>query len=310
MASAWFATDFSLDSLTEMDTPVPAPGPGEVTIEVRAVGMNPTDYKGIVSGTDREKLPLPLGYEVSGVISAIGEGTWIASGEASVGDEVLAFRITGGYTTALTVPASKVFLKPHNLGFPEAANLLLAGATAAEMLHVTGVSAGETILVHGASGAVGVSLLQQAKLLAVRVIGTASEHNFDTVRRFGAEPVSYGEGLEERVRTLAPEGIAAALDCVGTDDAVDVSLALAADRGRIVSIAAAGRAKSDGFRAIGGTMPQSATFRDGIRAHLIQLAAEEKLVVPMAATFPFSDARKALELLAGTHPGGKLALIP
>jgi electron transfer flavoprotein alpha subunit len=103
---------------------------------------------------------------------------------------------------------------------------------------VTAAEPGETVLVHGASGAVGVSLLQQAALLGVRVVGTCSRRRFDEVRRFGGEPVPYGAGLEGRVREAARDGIVAALDCVGTDEAVDVSLAMVSERARVVTIAA------------------------------------------------------------------------
>jgi NADPH:quinone reductase-like Zn-dependent oxidoreductase len=203
-----------------------------------------------------------------------------------------------------------VFAKPASLAFGEAANLLLAGCTASEMLHVTGVGEGDTILVHGASGAVGVSVLQQAALLGATVVGTASETNFETVRRFGGEPVAYGDGLEERVRELTPDGVVAALDCVGTDEAVDVSLALVAARERIVTIAAAERAKAEGFRAIAGTMPASQAYRDSVRARLVRLGGERKLVVPIARTFRLAEALRATELLIGGHPGGKLVLEP
>ena len=311
MAQRWVAEDFGgLDVLRLVESEVQAPQQGEVTIEVRAAGVNPADAKHVAAGTDRSTLPLPIGYEVAGVISALGPDTEIASGGGAVGDEVLAFRVSGGYATALTVPARDVFAKPASLGFPEAANLLLAGATAAEMLDVTGVTAGDTVLLHGASGAVGVSVLQQARLLGVRVIGTASPGSFDVVRRFGGEPVRYGDGLADRVRELAPQGVVAALDAVGTDEAVDVSLALVRDRQRIVSIAAFGRAAQEGYRVIGGTMPASAAFRAAVRARLVQLAGAGDLVVPVARTFPLTEAREALQLLASGHPGGKLALIP
>jgi NADPH:quinone reductase-like Zn-dependent oxidoreductase len=309
-ARHWIATSFgNLDGLHEDTVEVPAPAHGEVTIDVKAVGMNPADFKMVLNGKDPALLPVSIGYEVAGVIVAAGPDTELEEGRR-VGDPVLAFRVPGGYTTRITVSADDVFAKPETLDFPEAANLLLAGATAAEMLHVTGVASGETILVHGASGAVGVSILQQAKLLGVRVVGTASQKSFDVVRRFGGDPVTYGEGLEDRVRDEAPEGIAAALDCVGTDEAIDVSLALVEDRGRIVTIAAPARAADDGFRAIGGAMPASKAFRDEVREHLVHLAAEGDLVVPMATTYPFAEAKAALEFLSGEHPGGKLALIP
>lgn len=309
-ANRWVAREFGgLDVLVFEEVDVPDPGPGEVTIEVRAAGMNPADFKHIVSG-DPSALPVPIGYEVAGVVSAIGAETRIASGAVATGDEVLAFRVSGGYASRLTVPARDVFAKPRNLGFPEAANLLLAGTTAAEMLHVTGAKAGETVLVHGASGAVGVSVIQQARLLGARVIGTASEGSFATLERFGAEPVVYGDGLERRVRELASAGVAAALDTVGTDEAVDVSLALVGDRDRIVTIAAPQRAYDEGFRVIAGRMPSSAVFRDGARPKLIELAGRGELVVPIARTFPLSGAIAALQLLKGGHPGGKLAIIP
>lgn len=309
MENAWVAEDFGgLDVFREVPVDAPDPGRGEVTIEVRASGMNPADYKHVAREGDRSLLPIRIGYEVAGVIRALGPDTSIASGGGAVGDEVLAFRISGGYATAVTVPASDVFAKPASLGFPEAANLLLAGTTAAETLHVVGVRAGETILVHGASGSVGASVLQQAREIGARVIGTSSEARFDDVRRFGGIPVAYGDGLEQRVLGAAPEGIAAAIDTVGTDEAIDVSLALVADRSRIVTIAS-GRAQAEGIVGIGGTMPASAAFRDEVRAHLIQLAGEGKLVVPIAQTFALDDALDALKLLSGQHPGGKLALL-
>jgi NADPH:quinone reductase len=290
---------------------VPAPGPGEVTIEVRAAGLNPVDFKlfSAARGGDPDALPLPVGLEVAGVLSAIGPETEIASGGGQVGDEVLAFRVTGGCSSALTVLAANVFAKPATLDFPEAANLMLVGGTATDLLRVVPAREGTTVVIHGASGAVGVSLLQQLAPVGVRAIGTASEANFDEVMRFGGEPVTYGDGLEGRLRELAPEGFDAAYDCVGTDEAVDVSLALV-DRTRLVTIAAAGRAGEEGFEVVGAARPDSAAFRDSNRASLVAMAARGELVVPVSHTYPLDQAAAALSLLAGEHPGGKLALIP
>lgn len=311
VAKRWVAQDYGdLDVLELVQEELPPPGPGEVVIEVRAAGMNPADYKHIAAGTDRAALPIPIGYEVSGVVAELGPDTTLASGGGAVGDPVLAFRIRGGYADRVLVPAADVFAKPTALTHPQAANLFLAGTTAAEMLNVTGVVAGDTIVLHGASGAVGVSVLQQARALGVRVVGTAGEHSLDVVRRFGGLPVVYGPGLEDRLRAQAPGGFAAALDAVGTDEAIDTSLALVPDRSRIVSIAAFGRVEAEGYQVIGGTMPDSARFRDAVRPRLLELAAGGQLVVPMARTFPLTEAKAALELLRGGHPGGKLALLP
>ncbi len=307
-AHHWIATrPGGLDVFELVPADVPSPGPGEVTIAVRAAGVNPADFKHVASGDFSE--PIAVGFEVSGVVSELGPDTQLASGGGAPGDEVLAFRVSGGYASELTVPAADVFAKPAGVEHAAAANLLLAGTTAAEMLDVTGAAAGDTVVVHGASGAVGVSVLQQARLLDVRVIGTASTGSFDTVREFGAAPVAYGDGLESRLRELAPEGFAAALDCVGTDEAVDVSLALVEDRDRIVTIAAFQRAEAEGIRVIGGAMPASAAFRDGARARLIALAGEGKLEVPVARTYALEQAKEALAFLQDGHPGGKLALL-
>jgi NADPH:quinone reductase len=310
MAQHWIATrPGGLDVFILEEYDVPPPRQGEVTIAVRAAGMNPADAKHVAHG-DAADFPQPIGYEVAGVVSAVGPDTRTGSGPVALGDEVLAFRISGGWATEVTVAARDVFAKPASVSFGEAANLLLAGCTASEMLHVTGVGEGDRILVHGASGAVGVSVLQQAALVGARVVGTAAEGRFDVVRRYGGIPVVYGDGLEERVREAAPDGVVAALDCVGTDEAVDVSLALVPDRGRIVTIAAVGRARADRFTAIGGAMPTSKEYRDSVRADLVRLAGEGRLEVPVARTFPLADALEAAELLMGQHPGGKLVLEP
>jgi len=291
------------------DTTAPDPQQGEVTIRVHAAGMNPADRKHVAVPRPGVELPVPIGYEVSGEILAIGPGTRIGSGEARVGDEVVAFRVQGGYASALTIPAEKAFRKPARLSHAEAANLLLAGTTAAEMLERVHAEEGETILLHGASGAVGVMVLQLAALRGIRVIGTTSEAGAERVRRFGGTPVAYGEGLLDRVRATGL-AVDAALDAVGTDEAVDVSLALVGDRSRIVTIAAPGRAAEHGFRAIAGSQPGSAAFRDGIRGELVRLADEGRLVVPLARTYPLAEAVDATRFLAEEHPGGKLALIP
>lgn len=311
MPQHWIATNpGSPEAWSFEDYTVADPAAGEVTIRVHAAGVNPADAKHVAAPRAGLEFPVPIGYEVSGEITAIGPDTRIGSGDAKIGDEVVAFRIYGGYATDITVPAAKVFAKPSTLTHPEAANLLLAGTTAAEMLAVVGAAPGETVLLHGASGAVGVSVLQQARLRGIRVIGTASEARFDEVRRFGGVPVAYGDGLLDRVREAAGDPIATALDAVGTDEAIDVSLELVTDSRRIVTIAAFGRAAEAGILAIAGSMPASAKFRDEVRGELTALAQNSDLVVPVARTYPLDQAPEAHRFLATGHPGGKIALIP
>jgi NADPH:quinone reductase len=309
-ARKWVAVDFGgPEVLRCIDVDVAHPGPGTVTIDVRAVGMNPADAKHVAPGQDPKLLPLPIGYEVAGVVAALGPGTQLASGAGAIGDEVVAWPVTGGYTTAITVPASSVFAKPTTLSFAEAASLLLVATTAADLLHACGAGPGETVLLHGAAGAVGVMALQQARQLGIRVIGTASPSSFDYVRRFGGTPVEYGPGLLDRVKAAAPEGIAAALDTVGSDEAGDVSLALVEDRKRVVTIAAAPRAKADGYVFVGASNPESGPFRAQERRRLLKQAQDGELVVPMARTFAFEDAPAAFAMLTSPHAPGKIALV-
>lgn len=309
-ARKWVAVDFGgPEVLRNVEVDVPDPGPGHVTIDVRASGMNPADAKHIAPGQDPKLLPLSVGYEVAGVVTALGPDTELASGAGAVGDHVVAAMVDGGYATAITVPASDVFAKPTTLTFPQAANLLLVGITAADLLHTSEAKQGETVLLHGAAGAVGVSVLQQARLLGVRVIGTASKANFDFVKFYGGTPVEYGPGLLDRVRAAAPEGVAAAVDTVGSDEAGDVSLALVTDRDRVVTIADAPRAKADRYVFVGSSNPASGPYRARARGRILNLAQDGDLVVPLAETFRFPDAPAAFAALTSPHPPGKLALL-
>lgn len=315
MAKRWTApTPGPIDSWSFDEVDVAPPGPGEVTIRVRAAGVNPADAKHVAQARPGATFPAPIGYELSGEILAVGPDAVGGAGELAIGDEVVAFRVQGAYATEITVPSRDVFAKPATLSHPEAANLLLAGTTAAEMIQVTRVTAGDTVLLHAASGAVGVSLLQQARELGVRVIGTVSPDatdSADRVRRYGGIPVAYGEGLSERVEDAA-EGapIVAAWDAVGTDEAIDVSLALVRERDRIVTIVDPERAKRDGFLWIAGARPESARFRDIARARVLELAASGVLEVPLSRTYPLAEAVEALRFVMTGHPGGKVALIP
>ena len=295
--------------LTVADRPVSAPGPGEARVEVRAAGVNPADWKSYTGafGTDPAQLPRRLGFEVSGVVTAVGPDVAL-----SVGDEVIGFRVSGGYAAEVVVPATALVPKPASLGWEPAAGLMLAGATAVHALTATGVGPGDTVLVHGAAGGVGLMAVQLAALRGARVVGTVGGDGADLVRRLGAEPVRYGAGLADRVRAVAPDGVDAALDLVGTDEAVDVSLELVAERQRIATIAAFGRAAADGIRALGGGpgADPGTELRDAARAELAALAGAGRLEVVVAGSFPLEDVAAAHRQGMAGHTHGKLVLLP
>lgn len=298
-------------SVTETD--LPEPGPGEVTVEVRAAGLNPIDHKlyGGVMGADPSTLPQRVGKEVAGVVTAVGPDARGRAGEVQVGDEVVAFPIEGGYAAAVTVPATSVVPKPRNASFEEAAGLMLTGVTAVHALTAAGVVAGTTVLVHGVSGGVGLSVAQIALADGATVVGTASERHHESLRARGIVPIAYGDGLADRVRDAAPDGVDAAIDCVGTDEAVDVSLALVSDPRLVVSIAAFGRG-DDGITLIGGGpgADPGTEIRDAARLRLVALVEDGDLDVVVAQAFPLDEVQAAATLLADGHAGGKVVLRP
>jgi NADPH2:quinone reductase len=299
------------ESLTVEEVTLPEPGPREVHVQVRASGVNPADVKAYRGPGDPAKLPVLLGFEAAGVVAAVGEGAADDQGTLTVGDEVIVFRTRGAYAADLVVPDSTLTRKPAELDWPQAAGLLLAGATAVHTLEATGVQEGDTVLVHGASGGVGLYAVQLARLRGARVIATAGERNHDLLRELGAEPVAYGDGLLDRVRALAPDGVDAALDLVGSDEAMDVSLALV-DRDRVASIANFSRGPEEGIQLLGGGpgADPGDELRAAARPELARLAAAGDLRVVVAATYPLDDAADAHRQIATGHTTGKIALLP
>ncbi|HVC25962.1 MAG TPA: NADP-dependent oxidoreductase [Acidimicrobiales bacterium] len=300
--------------LSLVDEPVGPPAEGAVLVDVRAAGTNPFDLK-LYSGAfgrDPGALPMALGSEAAGVVIAVGGDAEGPSGPIRVGDEVIAYRAPGAYAQQVLVPGPAVVAKPAALTFEQASGLMLVGTTAVHALTAAAVRSGDTVLVHGASGGVGSMVVQIAVASGARVIGTAAPDRHDALRLLGAEPVAYGDGLVERVRALAPAGVDAAIDTVGTDEAVDVSVELVADRDRIATIAAFGRGGELGIKVLGagpGADPGTA-IRDAARLELVRLVAKGALTVRVARTYPLSEAADAHRELAGGHANGKIILVP
>ena len=215
------------------DRELPEPGTGQVRVRVRAAGVNPVDGK-IRSGAAQQmfptQLPAVLGFDIAGTIDQVGPGI----DGLAVGDDVLGFANGGGYAEyALT---TTVVPKPAQLEWAAAAALPVAAETALRVLGLLKVTQGDTVLIHGAAGAVGTVAVQVAVSRGATVIGTASEGNHDYLRELGATPVVYGGGLVDRVRAVAPDGIDAVLDAAG-QGALPDSIELRGGTSRIVTIA-------------------------------------------------------------------------
>jgi NADPH:quinone reductase-like Zn-dependent oxidoreductase len=316
VASVVVATGYgSPDVLSVIEEPIPAPADGQARIEVRAAGVNPIDFK-VYSGafgTDPARLPMRLGSEVSGVITEVGPNAIGAAGQAlNVGDEVIGYRVTGGYASELVTDGDALTPKPKTLDWPQAAGLMLTGATAWHCLVAADVRPGDTVLIHGAAGGVGIMAVQLAVARGSKVIATASARRHEFLTELGAIPVAYGDGLIDRVRLVAPDGVDVALDLVGTEEAIDVSLELVRNRARIVTIAAAGRAGQVGIKAIGGGpgADPGTEIRSAARLELARLAGQGALRVFIDQTFPLAHTADAHREISAGHAQGKIALIP
>ena len=316
MASVVVATSYgSPDVLSVIEEPVPAPADNQTRIEVRAAGVNPIDVK-VYSGafgTDQARLPMRLGSEVSGVVTKVGSNAIGAAGQAlNVGDEVIGYRVNGGYASELIASGDALTPKPATLDWAQAAGLMLTGATAWHCLVAADVKQGDAVLMHGAAGGVGIMAVQLAVAKGAKVIATASPRRHEFLSELGATPVAYGPGLIDRVRQAASDGVDVALDLVGTEEAIDVSLELVLNRARIVTVAAAGRAGQVGIKAVGGGpgADPGTEIRSAARLELAKLAGQGKLRVFVDQTFPLTQAQQAHRAIGAGHAQGKIVLIP
>jgi NADPH:quinone reductase-like Zn-dependent oxidoreductase len=288
------------------EVPEPHAGPGEVRVHVTAAGLNPMDW-GIASQPEAAarfgiSVPSGFGYDFAGVVDEVGAR---ATGFA-VGDRVYGGaqgRAAADFVVVKTPTEAHepLWRTPEGISDEVAATLPVAGMTAAAALAAIDLRSGDTVLVGGAAGGVGVFAIQLAKLAGARVIGTAAQGTFEFLRQFGAEPVAYGPGLADRVRALAPEGVTAATDLFGIETS-ETALALGVPPERISTIAA-GPNPPGGVRATGG-FDASPDAMERISDAILAGA----ITVPIAATFPIGQIHDAVTLQAGRHVHGKVVI--
>lgn len=294
------------------EVPDAEPGPGEVVVAVRAAGVNPIDWKlrSGVRGNGTGGRAVRPGADAAGVVEAVGDGV----DGVQVGDEVIVRSARGAYATQVVARADQLVPKPAGLRWAEAASISIPAGTAYQALRSLGVGPGDTLLVHGGAGGVGQAAIQLAVADGARVIATASERNHDRLRELGAEPVTYGPGLVDRVERLAPDGVTAALDAVGTDEALDASVALVADRDRIATVVRGADAPRWGIRAFaGGSLvpltDQEKRWRDEATALVAELAAAGGFDLEISRTFSLDEAAEAQRESEAGHVRGKLVIL-
>jgi NADPH:quinone reductase-like Zn-dependent oxidoreductase len=300
MKAAAFSSFGSPEVLQLMEIKTPQAGAGEVRVRVKAAGVQPADCavrSGWTPPGTHLSFPQIPGNEFAGVIDQIGEGVT----GFSIGSEVLGFRMLASYAEYVVVPSEQIVVKPTSMTWEAAGGLSGAGQTAHTALRELNVGKGDTVLIHAAAGAVGTVAVQLAKEWGATVIGTASEPNHEYLRSLGAIPVTYGEGLAERVRALAPGGVDAALDAAG-GDALLASVELVYDKNRIGTIAAVELYSHLGVRWI---RSQRTTAR---LSELVDLHMQGKLRIPIRKIYSLDQAADAHREVETRHGYGKVVL--
>ncbi|MDT0167151.1 NADP-dependent oxidoreductase [Actinotalea sp. AC32] len=286
-----------------VDLPTPKVGPDSVLVRVHATSVNPVDWKVREGGLDPlmdAVFPVVPGWDVAGVVEQVGLDT----PEFAVGDEVYGYvrkDVLGGGTTAelVAAPVRTLALKPTSLDMAHAAAVPLAGLTAYQALRRLGVTEGDVVLVHNAAGGVGTFAVQIAQALGARVIGTASEGKHEFVRGLGATPVTYGDGLVDRVRAEAPDGVDVVLDLVG--GVVGTTPEVGTPDVRVGSITDPAAAELGGEYMWVRPDPADLTA-------LAALIDSGAVRVEVAATFPLEETAAAHELSATGHVQGKVVI--
>jgi NADPH2:quinone reductase len=289
--------------IAEIDTP--APGPGEVLVEVRAAGINPGEAA-IRSGTMHEMFPATFpsgeGSDLAGVVTEVGPEVT----EFAVGDEVLGFSMRrSSHATHTTVPVHQLIKKPTELSWEAAGSLYVVGATAYAAVRAVAPQPGETVAVSAAAGGVGSLVVQLLVRRKVRVLGIASHNSADWLRAHDVTPIEYGDGLEARLRDAAPDGVDAFIDLFGPDY-VQLAVDLGVPPQRINTIISFQKAAEVGAKTEGS----SEASTPEVLAEMADLVAGGAIDFDIAATYPLDRVADAFAELEQRHTHGKIVLLP
>jgi NADPH:quinone reductase-like Zn-dependent oxidoreductase len=295
------------DVLHLEETAVPAPDPGRIRVAVHACGLTPADWA-LCRGLFPGKLPRGIGIDVSGTVDALGEGAV----DVAVGDLVFG---TADWAGAATAGASDLAIMDHWFPAPsglepmQAAALPMALETAYRSLAQLGLSAGQTLLIHGAGSTIGYAAVQIALIRGARVVATAGQTYAQRLRDLGATVTAYGDGLVERVNAISDGLIGLVLDTAPVGGALPDLIQIAGgDPKRVFTVSDFAAAEELGVRD--GFHEDPITLRYDEFPEFAQLAADGKFTVPIAGTFPLQDWRAAMEISLSGHARGKLLLLP
>ncbi|MFJ1760108.1 NADP-dependent oxidoreductase [Amycolatopsis sp. NPDC088138] len=296
MKAVRFARYGGPEVLELVDVDAPHAQAGQVRITVRAAGVNGLEWKlrqGLLRDVRPLRLPAGVGGDAAGIVDEVGDDVT----DVRVGDAVFG---SGQETYAEHAVLTSWTPKPPGVSFEEAAGYATPFETALRVLDDAGVREGHTVLVNGAGGGVGSAAVQFAVDRGATVIGVAGPSNQDYLVSLGAVPTTYGPGLVERVRALAPAGVDAAVDVAGSGVIAELA-ALTGDPGRVVSIADFGAPTHGARVSTGFGRDKTPALREGAR-----LAAAGRLTLPVTRTFPLAQAGSAQAASATGHVRGRL----
>jgi NADPH:quinone reductase-like Zn-dependent oxidoreductase len=293
-----------VDVLTIAEVPKPSPADGQVLVQVKAAGINPGEGKirdGLMHSRFPSTFPSGEGSDLAGIVTETGPGVT----QFTPGEEVIGFTNNrASHAEYVLVEAGNLIAKPAAVPWDVAGALFVVGATAYAATRAVNLTASDTVIVSGAAGGVGSLAVQLARRTGATVIGIASEASHGWLREHGVIPVTYGDGVAERIRQATRQDPTAFIDTYGADY-VQIALDLGVEPDRIDTIvnfdAAKFGVKTDG-NAVGGTAE--------VLAELAGQVAAGELEVPIAATYPLSQVREAYRRLEEGHLRGKIVLIP
>jgi NADPH:quinone reductase len=283
----------------------PEAGAGEVLVEVKAAGINPGEA-GIRTGMLHERFPATFpsgeGSDLAGVVIEVGDGV----SDFAVGDEVLGFSFQrSSHATHASVPVDQLIHKPAELSWEVAGSLYVVGATAYAAVRAVAPQSGETVVVSAAAGGVGSLAVQLLTLRDVRVLGIASSANAEWLLAHGVVPVDYGDGLADRLRQAAPDGIDAFIDLFGPGY-VQLAVDLGVPRERVNTIISFAKAAEVGAKTEGSAEAST----PAVLQEIADLIVSGALDFDVAATYPLDRVVDAFEELEQRHTHGKIVLLP